>query len=397
MSRSAPTKLWVVSYVFFPVWAGPAERFLRYSPGLRQRDVDMTLVTCMRPGQPVQERKNGTLVERIGAQKKNVHGINRFYLDVARHLLKAKDKPDVIVFLSVTPVLFPLLLILKGMGIRTIFVHSMASLTDYSGPLSFKERIIKKLKFSVYNAFDSLVCSTKALSGDLVQLGLPARKIHVIPNGVLLERFKPVETPQEKAAIRKDLDLPHDGPIALFAGLRTRRKGVLELVRAWQEYKRNSGAGWLVLVGQDADRNVEFDGDFFEAWDHCRNSIVASDQIIILPPSKEIELYFKASDLFVFLSNLEGMPNVIPESMATGLPVLTTKFKGFSDDFGREGIELVTVKRDPIAISRSIQSLLSDSVQLEGLSINGRKWVEAHQSIDVVLDSYSDLFKAAKL
>src|SRR5204863_9857039 len=58
--------MWLVSYLFAPVWAGPAERFLRYGPGLAERRVAMTIVTAMRPDQPRREIKNGIAVERIG-------------------------------------------------------------------------------------------------------------------------------------------------------------------------------------------------------------------------------------------------------------------------------------------------------------------------------------------
>jgi glycosyltransferase involved in cell wall biosynthesis len=87
------------------------------------------------------------------------------------------------------------------------------------------------------------------------------------------------------------------------------------------------------------------------------------------------------------------MPNVLPESMACGLPVLSTRFRGFSDDFGRDGIELVTTERNPEAVSLHLGRLLTDSQLRKSLSVNGRAWVKKYQNVEEVLNQYSALFR----
>ena len=66
-----------------------------------------------------------------------------------------------------------------------------------------------------------------------------------------------------------------------------------------------------MLVGQEQREVPEF-RKFYRQWDRCIAGIQPSDHIEIRPAQARIEDYFRAADLFVFLSFLEGMPNVIP-------------------------------------------------------------------------------------
>jgi glycosyltransferase involved in cell wall biosynthesis len=376
-------------YFFFPVWAGPAERFMRYGPGLRQRKIEMTMITTMRPGQPRIELKNGIKVERIGNSKRGVASVNSFLIRAVLKALNGPQRPDVLLFLPVGHSLFPFLLLLKNAGIKTIYVHTMARL-DFQRRDTLKKRFLNRLKFMVYNGFDYIVCSTQALTDDLTTLGIRAEKVKAIPNGVSLTRFRPPIDPEEIRNLRQKLGLPVDERIALYVGFRTERKGVIELVNAWKLYRARGGSGWLVMVGEE---EVPPSRSFIERWNRCLAEIQPSDQIEIRPAHYQVEDYFRAADLFVFLSELEGMPNVLPESMACGLPVLSTRFRGFSDDFGRDGIELVTTERNPEAVSLHLGRLLTDSQLRKSLSVNGRAWVKKYQNVEEVLNQYSALFR----
>jgi glycosyltransferase involved in cell wall biosynthesis len=385
---SKDINLWVISYLFFPVWAGPAERFMRYGPGLRERKIEMTMITAMRPGQPRTELKNGITVERIGNSNRGVASTNSFLIRAVLKALIGPQRPNILLFLPVGHFLLPFLVLLKSVGIKTTYVHTMARL-DFQRRDSLKKRFLNRLKYKVYNGFDYIVCSTQALTDDLTTLGIRTEKVKAIPNGVSLTRFRPPTGSDEIRKLRKELSLPIDEKIALYVGLRTERKGVIELVNAWKLYRAKGGTGWLVLVGED---EVPPSLSFVKRWNQCSAEIQPSDQIEIRPAYNKIEDYYRAADLFVFLSELEGMPNVIPESMACGLPVLSTRFRGFSGDFGRDGVELVITERNPEEISLHLARLLSDAQLRKSLSNNGRAWIEKYQDVEEVLNQYVALF-----
>jgi glycosyltransferase involved in cell wall biosynthesis len=133
---------------------------------------------------------------------------------------------------------------------------------------------------------------------------------------------------------------------------------------------------------------------FYERWDRCLAKTCSEDHIELRGPYVRIEEYFRAADVFVFLSELEGTPNVIPEAMASGLPVLTTRFRGFSTDLGRDGRELVITDRDPQAVSNAFTRLLDDPPLRQTLAAAARSWVEQCQDLDDTLDQYRGLLES---
>jgi glycosyltransferase involved in cell wall biosynthesis len=388
---SRDISVWVVSYLFAPVWAGPAERFLRYGPKLAERGVSMAIVTAMRPGQPRHETKDGIAIERIGHANTRATSVDAFLARAVLRALATRPRPHVMVFLTPGRVLPPFLLLLRMKGIKSMYVSTMARLDP--GPAeAIRKRLLNGLKRAAYDGFDSLVCSTRALVDDLTVLGLGAAKIEVIPNGVSLSRFRPAKDIDEVRRARQALDLPLDGPIVLYVGSRVDRKGVIELVEGWQRYRDEGGEGWLVMVGQELRHDPER-APFYERWDRCVATLRASHHVELRGPHPRIEEYFRAADVVVLLSELEGTPNVIPEAMASGVPVLTTRFRGFSTELGRDGRELVITERDPHAVSQALARLLGDARLRRALAAAGRAWVERHQDLEVSLDAYRALFE----
>jgi glycosyltransferase involved in cell wall biosynthesis len=390
-AASRPINVWVISYLFAPVWAGPAERFFRYGPKLAERGVRMSIVTAMRRSQPRHETKDGIPIERIGPATTTVAGVDAFLGRAVLRALAARPRPHAMLFLTPGRVLLPFLLLLKMRGIKSVYVSTMARL-DPDPPVTVRKRVVDRLKRAAYDGFDGLVCSTRALVQDLTVLGLNPAKIRIIPNGVSLNRFRPAKDLGEVRSVRQALGLPVDGPIVLYVGSRVDRKGVIELVEAWQRYRAEGGQGWLVMVGQELRHDAER-AQFYERWDRCVAALRPSDQIELRGPHARIEEYFRAADLFVLLSELEGTPNVIPEAMASGVPVLTTRFRGFSAELGGHGRELVITERDPRAVSQALARLLRDPRFRHRLAAAGRAWVEQHQDIEASLDEYRALLE----
>ncbi len=382
-----PISVWMVQHVFFPLWAGPAERFLRYFPGLKSRGAELSFVTAFRKGLLKREIIDGADVYRIGSAQKNVSSYQRFTI---RALLFALLKrPNVVLLFGLTPVHIPFLWLVRISGIKVIFINTM-SRTRQKEEISIKTRLSDFFHLIILNSVDKLVFSSDALAGYLDSIGFKdKRKVEIIPNGVDIGRFR-VVSESEKKNLRKKLSLPENQLIFLYVGLRVPRKGVMELLKSWRAYKQENGKGCLVLVGREQNEKPALK-NFYIEWNNLVQDLNPEEQVIIKPPSKKIDEYFKASDTFVFLSKHEGMPNVILEAMGCGLPVLTTKFEGFSKAFGRDKYELIITSHDIEQIKSDLHSL-SDRTLVEKLGINARNWIEKNQNLELILDKYADLF-----
>lgn len=380
-------RVWLLSYNFRPRWAGPAERFMRYAPGLRARGVDMTFVTAMRPGQAASEMVDGTPVIRVGADNGRVEPAGLFNVRAVAKALTAENRPDVLVYIGFTPWDVPQLWLLRAAGIATMHVSTMAR--DRSRT-PIRQWVVDRGAWAIERSFDRIVTSNTTLLRDHVELGVPEHRITVISNGVSLRRFRPPESTAEVAVLRRELELPDRGPIALFVGLLVDRKGVLELVEGWRRYRAGGGEGWLYMVGSESRENAAH-AAFYRRWDEAIAMLRPEDQLVIRAADSRIERYFRAVDLFVFLSKREGMPNVIPESMACGLPVLTARFSGFSDDLGRDGRDLVVCSRDADEVAARLLELLGDPLRRRELGASAREWMEAHHDVERSLDAYAEL------
>ncbi|HBK72103.1 MAG TPA: hypothetical protein DDZ39_10705 [Flavobacteriaceae bacterium] len=381
-------KLWVVTYNFHPVWAGPAERFLRYYDGLTERDIEVTYITLLRNNQLHEEIYRGAKVIRLG-NSEETSSIKKFIELATKYALKSEHKPDTFLVLLADNFNAPAIRNLSKNGIKTVYVNTMAFKLSNSRNI-LRRWVSKHLNYRFFKSFDTIVCSTEILKEPITKLGINQNKIKVISNGVSLDRFCPAKDNKEKQGIRNLFKLPDDEPIVIFVGLRVERKGVIDLVKSWQIYKEKGGEGYLLMVGDEQHENPIFTA-FYEKWDKILATIKEKDKIIIHPPSSEIEKYFKISKLFVFLSKQEGMPNVIAESMASGCPVITTKFEGFSDTWGRNEEQLLVVNREHNEIATKIATVIKDDEYYRSIQKAALEFVAKEHAIECTLDKYANL------
>jgi glycosyltransferase involved in cell wall biosynthesis len=146
-----------------------------------------------------------------------------------------------------------------------------------------------------------------AVSEPLRELALQTRpdlSIDVIPNGVDLKRFAPS---------------PERDPFSvLFVGRLIERKGAEDLVRAFGEIAAAHPAARLVIAGSGPERR---------ALEELAGASVGADRIrFIGQVDREVlpDVYREAG-VFVIPSSTEGMPNVMLEAMASGLPIVCTQ------------------------------------------------------------------------
>jgi glycosyltransferase involved in cell wall biosynthesis len=132
--------------------------------------------------------------------------------------------------------------------------------------------------------------------------------VTIPPPGELDKRFSP---PDDKAARRRELDLPTDTDIALFVGRLSRLKGMDFLVDVIERVVSERDV-LFVLAGSGPYR--EKLADRF------------SDDVVRLAgyvPHEAIHRYYKAADVYVHPSPYEGIPLVLLEAMNCGVPVVS--------------------------------------------------------------------------
>jgi len=149
----------------------------------------------------------------------------------------------------------------------------------------------------------------------------------------------------------------------------------------------------LFMVGLRKDIQYPKLGDFKSRLDDLLAASGAADRVHFTGVVRNIEAYLRASDVFVFPSTREGMPNAVLEAMATGIPVILTPFVGLSKDLGEPDHEFLLVERDPEALASAIAEVLNGSGLGCRLGEKARRWTEETMDLEKSLDRYAALYR----
>lgn len=160
---------------------------------------------------------------------------------------------------------------------------------------------------SYLRAFHNLAHRTLAPTADLA--GLTARgieRVGVLSRGVDCEAYGPGRRCGE---LRGAWGLADDDPAVLCVGRLAPEKNVELLVRLALELARDAPRAKLVLVGDgQARRRLKRD----IPW-----AVFAGQRI-----GDDLATHYASADVFVFPSLTDTFGNVVPEAMASGLPVV---------------------------------------------------------------------------
>ncbi len=201
--------------------------------------------------------------------------------------------------------------------------------------------------------FEHLVAETRMASrfmaassftrSSLVENGASFDSVSVIPYGVDLQRFRPAEEPRPRSS---KLHL-------LFVGRINQRKGVKYLLEALKMFKPEDVQ--LTVCGRVVDSLSLF-----------RDSGLVID---IRPSvsSEELIRAYQTADLFIFPSVAEGFAQVLLESLACGLPILSTTHTAAPDLIteGKEGF--IVEPRRPDLLAERITWCLEHRDALEAM------------------------------
>ncbi len=136
-----------------------------------------------------------------------------------------------------------------------------------------------------------------------------------------LEEFSPAD---DKESIRRELGLPAKKVIALYAGYLQERKGIYEMLEAFSRIASIDDNILLCVCGSGEEE--ERFGELVR-----RRNLTETIKVVGEVPPERMSRWVKASDLFVLATHTEGMPNVVMEAMACGLPVVATQVGGLPE------------------------------------------------------------------
>lgn len=226
-------------------------------------------------------------------------------------------------------------------------------------------------------------------------LGFPAERSRVIPYGVDSEKFSPVsddESRRRRDAWRRELGIPRDAPLLLSVGRMATKKGYHVLFEGMAELMARLPELHIVLAGA-GDRLEELRSEAAPWSDriHFPGAVLRDT----LP-----DLY-RAADAFTLPAvhdpkgNVDGLPNVILEGMASGLPVIATAISGIPLAVRNRVNGRLVAEQDPDALVEALVDVLSDPERGREMGERGRAHAVAELSWSTVAARYRDAYELA--
>lgn len=184
---------------------------------------------------------------------------------------------------------------------------------------------------------DRIFVASSFVEYSLVEAGVKPEKIRVIPFGAPVDYFLP--KPKQDKLFR-----------VLFVGRVGPRKGVHYLLQAWQDLKLTKAE--LQLVGIN-----EFPDIYLEKY---QNSICYVPSV----PHASLNDYYSRANVLVLPTLVEGLPLVVLEAMACGIPVITTPNAGVANIINN-GVEgFIIPIRDVVALKEKIEWCYNHPLEL---------------------------------
>ena len=217
----------------------------------------------------------------------------------------------------------------------------------------------------------AVITVSHAMEDELLALGVPREKVHVVHNGVDTAKYDPVRVPPAAVrAFRERLGVGSD-PLVLFVGRLTRVKGADTLLRAFAMVLREVPAAHLLVLGVG-----EMDGDLRRLAEKIGGGRVHLEFSFI--PEEERILRYAAADVCVFPSTYEPFGIVCTEAMAMGKPVVVGArgTSGMREQVvpAGEGICGFHINpHDPADIATYLTLLLRDPALRDVMGRNGRE------------------------
>ena len=227
------------------------------------------------------------------------------------------------------------------------------------------------LQRHAYRCAHGVIANSNAAASVLENEGIPRQRIHVIANGVSLERFS------ERSAQQRSVNT-----IITVANLRQEKAHEVLLAAAARLAPRHPSLQFLI-VG-DGPRAAELRA--------LAQTLGVGTQVSFLGHREDIPALLAQADAYVLPSRSEAFPNGAIEAMAAGLPVVASRVGGLLDliDDGRTG--LLVKPDDPSALADALESLLLSPAHAAKLGASAREEVTRRYSFDRMVRTFEDLY-----
>ncbi len=258
-------------------------------------------------------------------------------------------------------------------GVR--IVHTYHGLHYIHDPRLIRRKIFRSLESALLRVTDRTICVAQQDVETGVREGIvdPARTV-VILNGIDVAEF----------AGDQRRDFPGDPVIGTVGRLHT-QKGHRYLLAAAAELVKLHPALKFVIIG---------DGELRGELEQEAARLGVAANVIFAGARTDIAAQLRAMDIFVLPSLWEGLPLVLLEAMAAGLPIVATGVDGVKEILTDGKNALLVPPGNPIELQRGIEKVLGDAGLRKRLAGEAVKTVREKFSVGRMVRETEDVYRS---
>ncbi|MHB1034957.1 MAG: glycosyltransferase [Pirellulales bacterium] len=226
----------------------------------------------------------------------------------------------------------------------------------------------------------AIVVNSSGVQDFYARHGLPAEKLVLIPNGV-----SPVgPSDLSRGQFLAELGLPSNARLVGAIG------------RLWLQ-KRVKDAIWaadlLKVIRDDVHLLIAGDGPHRKRLERFRDQCEVPEKVHFLGHRDDVPRWLPLLDAVWLASSYEGMPNVIMEAMAAGVPVVATDIPGNRDLVAPGETGFLVPVGDRAGFARHTNNLLNDADLAKRLGEAGRRRMLQEFSVEKMVQRHVELYR----
>ena len=230
---------------------------------------------------------------------------------------------------------------------------------------------------------DALVTVTPRDTESGLALGIGRPALYTtIRSGIDVARFRTPRRP--RAELRAELGLPAEAPVVVSVMRLVPQKAPLDFIAAAGRLLRDVPEARVLIVGDGPLRQL--------VETRCR-VLGIRDRVVFTGLRTDVPELLAASDVLALSSLWEGLPRVIPQAMAAGLPVVATAVAGNAEAVADGVTGMLVPPHDPPALGAALAALATDGGRARTMGAAGRARA-AEYSVRRMVDDLEALYAA---
>lgn len=238
-------------------------------------------------------------------------------------------------------------------------------------PIKFARPADRRAYLASADEVDGVLCVSGGVADSVRRAGVPRAALAVVRNGIPDRKGAPIPTRPKR-------------PTYLCVARFTHQKGHKTLLDAWGEVVRRAPEAELLLVGTGPlERGLRA---------LARRRGLAG--VRFLGPRSDVPALMARTTALVLPSRYEGLPLVVLEAMAQGLPAIATRVCGNEEAVADGRTGLLVPPDDPAALAAAMIRLATAPAEAERMGLAGRARYRAEFTAARMAREVGDCFDA---